>query len=105
KKIDAQYQNLFALLPCGAENDQALLDMVLATDDMLWADASREAITAANVDQWCDDLIHGASAKRDIAKYRLQFYFGGPRPFEIYFAKHVALMEMKNNVQTRNLPV
>ena len=96
-QIDEQYQKLFALLPTGAENDQALLDLLLATDDdVFWTDVTRDEITAADVDHWCDELIRGEGGKGDIAKLRLQFFFGGSNAFNVYFAKHVALTEVSN---------
>ena len=93
-QIDEQYQKLFALLPTGAENDQALLDLLLATDDVFWTDVTRDEISAADVDHWCDELIRGEGGKGDIAKLRLQFFFGGSSAFNVYFAKHVALTDV-----------
>ncbi len=101
-QIDAQYKHLFALLPLGAENDQALLDQILAADDVFWTEINRDEITGDDVDQWCDDYLHGEGTQKGIAHWRLLFFFGGPSAFNLYLAKYVALMAMKNTKQSVN---
>ena len=87
-EIDQHYQQLFVMLPAGAERDQPLLDQILAPDNLFWANVNRESISGYYVALWCDELINGEGEVKAIAKQRLLFFFGGPTVLDIYLDKH-----------------
>jgi hypothetical protein len=50
--INDKYKKLFSLLPKGADEDEALLDLIITKDSVFGADVSHEDISSAGVDQW-----------------------------------------------------
>ena len=96
KQISSKYQKLFTMLPEGAENDEPLIDLILAPDNVFWADVNREGISGADVDQWCHEMLNNEGETHDIAKLRLQFFFVSPTALDIYLDKYSQLEQAIN---------
>jgi hypothetical protein len=52
EQINDLYKKLFALLPKGADEDEALLDLIIAADSMFGLDVNHECTNTASAGQW-----------------------------------------------------